>query len=452
LLSDFLRTAKQFPRFYKVLSSGSGIHLLETSSFMRRKQRQALGIHIRDVRYAPSLTEQIQEIIPQTTDADADVKHIAKGIDEYDIRKHAKPLDTHDLYSSKRDARSKQHKIASVTASEDANSIPIEGTIRSTVDNEDMNIQVHWYDVIDDVPHAYQESTASTWTQNADYSTFVLAHEFFDALPIHRFEYRHDIQNSGALSSNGWREHLVDIDETKENPQHLRFVLSNTPTPASKLIMHGKTAASTSTSTLQRGPYVESGTRIEISPVGLKLIEDITYRVGKSNGVALVIDYGSNHSISDSLQAVENHKYAHALSRAGLADLTAHVDFNQLRHAAQRTIDKFQLNARIENLITQHEFLRDMGIGTRINALLEHIQTSDDYLLSKNEEEIIQLCDDIITAGERLVKVDQMGELFKFFAITSNTMKQVPVFTQIDRAKQQQQEPANEPQTACPLR
>lgn len=53
-----------------------------------------------------------------------------------------------------------------------------------------------------------------------------LAHEFFDVLPVHILR----------RTKDGWRELLVDVDEG-DGPHHLRYVLSRTETPASKLFV-----------------------------------------------------------------------------------------------------------------------------------------------------------------------------------------------------------------------
>ena len=62
----------------------------------------------------------------------------------------------------------------------------------------------------------------------------LLAHEFFDALPVHQFQ----------RTPRGWCERLVDVGTTAPQgappgtpPPPLRFVLSRGPTPASRLLV-----------------------------------------------------------------------------------------------------------------------------------------------------------------------------------------------------------------------
>ncbi len=63
---------------------------------------------------------------------------------------------------------------------------------------------VRWYNHVSDLPHAF---------------TLYLAHEFFDALPVHKL----------VKVEQGWREVLVDINRTDST---LRYVLSRDRTPA----------------------------------------------------------------------------------------------------------------------------------------------------------------------------------------------------------------------------
>lgn len=45
-----------------------------------------------------------------------------------------------------------------------------------------------------------------------DAPMLLVAQEFLDAFPVHQFEY----------TENGWRERLVDVDETAEGPYNFR--------------------------------------------------------------------------------------------------------------------------------------------------------------------------------------------------------------------------------------
>lgn len=58
----------------------------------------------------------------------------------------------------------------------------------------------------------------------------ILAHEFFDALPVHKLK----------KTEKGWREILIDMknsNEVQEDGEELRYIISREPTPASKLLI-----------------------------------------------------------------------------------------------------------------------------------------------------------------------------------------------------------------------
>lgn len=58
----------------------------------------------------------------------------------------------------------------------------------------------------------------------------IFAHEFFDALPVHKLK----------KTEKGWREILIDIkdsNEVLENGEELRYIISRESTPASKLLL-----------------------------------------------------------------------------------------------------------------------------------------------------------------------------------------------------------------------
>lgn len=77
--------------------------------------------------------------------------------------------------------------------------------------------------------------------------------------------------------------------------QGLRFVLSSAPTTASKLYLTQRMKWAT----LEEKAELE---HIEVCPQALKLTAEIAKRVGEDGGGALIVDYGDDKPISDSLQ------------------------------------------------------------------------------------------------------------------------------------------------------
>lgn len=211
-----------------------------------------------------------------------------------------------------------------------------------------------WYDRLEDVPVG---------------TSFIIANEFFDALPVHQFE-----------KKNGqWMERYVTYNDGFE------FTLQQ-PDFAVAAVMPAEFV------------NAEEGSIFEISPVSLSVLETICARITDSGGAALIIDYGhAQPGIGDTVQALEGHKYVPALGNPGGRDITAHVDFGTLKEVASQFAD-------VHGPVTQGEFLTRTGIMQRAESLRE---TADD----KQRK-------DIERALFRLVSPSEMGRLFKVMALT----------------------------------
>ena len=222
------------------------------------------------------------------------------------------------------------------------------------------NITVHWYRQLVDVPKA---------------PSFYVAHEFFDALPIHKFQ----------KVDGQWHEVLIDVND---NETCLRFVLSPTNTAASTLLLR----------------VAENDTRnhIEICPEAATLITHISNRIANFGGFALIADYGHTGEKTDTFRAFRQHKLFDVLSEPGTADLTADVDFLYLK--------QFINNEKVisHGPVTQEHFLHNMGITTRLQVLLNK---------ATNEQR-----KNLITGYDMLINPDKMGTRFKFFALTQHRL------------------------------
>jgi SAM-dependent MidA family methyltransferase len=211
------------------------------------------------------------------------------------------------------------------------------------------------------------------WTERfddsfADRPLFLLANEFFDALPIRQF----------VFTERGWCERMVGVDRAGM----LSFALSPAPMP---LDVPPK-----------RGPP-EIGAVYEICPSGEALAEQIARVIARQGGTALIVDYGyeAKPGFGETLQAVAEHAYASVLDNPGEADLSAHVDFTALARAAGRA------GAKACGPVPQGEFLLSLGIVQRAETL------------SRNHLGDSQIRKQL----ERLIEPDQMGTLFKAMAI-----------------------------------
>lgn len=145
------------------------------------------------------------------------------------------------------------------------------------------SIRIHWHDRIQDIP-----------VEAEDTFTAIAAHEFFDALPIHAFEKK----------QSGFREVFVDLDpaskpsiltgdaEKDALPTKLRYVLSPTPTLASRLLVSDSD---------ERYRGLSDGMRVEMSPEAYEIAQHAAELVAKK-GAGLVIDYGDEKFFSTSFR------------------------------------------------------------------------------------------------------------------------------------------------------
>ncbi|KAJ8466944.1 hypothetical protein OPV22_029496 [Ensete ventricosum] len=177
--------------------------------------------------------------------------------------------------------------------------------------------------------------------------TIIIAHEFYDALPVHQFQ----------KSPRGWCEKMIDISEDSL----FRLVLSPQPTPASLLYLTKRCRWASS-------EEIRDLEHIEVCPKAMELTHQIAKRISLDGGGALIIDYGKDGLISDSLQGIRKHKFVDILDNPGSADLSAYVDFASVRHSAEEVSD----NISVHGPITQSQFLGSLGINFRVEALLQN--------------------------------------------------------------------------------
>ena len=98
-----------------------------------------------------------------------------------------------------------QEKQLCITTNEETSKIKLPEDVHHYKESKSVyGSSVRWYNHISDLPHAF---------------TLYVAHEFFDALPVHKL----------VKSEQTWREVLIDINRTDST---LRYVLSRDRTPA----------------------------------------------------------------------------------------------------------------------------------------------------------------------------------------------------------------------------
>jgi NADH dehydrogenase [ubiquinone] 1 alpha subcomplex assembly factor 7 len=222
---------------------------------------------------------------------------------------------------------------------------------------------LRWHASIDEVPPG---------------PAIILANEYFDVLPIHQVVKR----------PTGWHERVVEIDGDGK----LAFGTAAEPMPRFEILLP---------------PVVRE------APLGAIFewrwdaeIMTIATRVRDQGGAALIIDYGHLRSdAGDTFQAIARHSFTDPLKDPGMADVTAHVDFQALARAAE------DVGARVHGPVQQGEFLKRLGIETRAVTLM-----------AKASHEVSE---DISEALKRLVEGGRsgMGEMFKVIGISDPAIK-----------------------------
>ncbi|WP_146344193.1 class I SAM-dependent methyltransferase [Phaeobacter marinintestinus] len=209
-----------------------------------------------------------------------------------------------------------------------------------------------WLDAVSDLP---------------DQPLFLVANEFFDALPIRQF----------VRKDAGWAERLIGLDEGK-----LHFGLGSPG--AQPALAH-------------RLDDTSDGDLVELCAAALTVIDVIGTRIAAHGGAALIVDYGDWRSLGDTLQALTDHAPVDPLETPGAADLTAHVDFEPLCHAARAA------NCAHSKVTPQGMFLERLGITQRAQALAQPLSGA--------------ALNDLIQAHRRLTHPEEMGNLFKVLGL-----------------------------------
>ncbi|MFH1158848.1 MAG: SAM-dependent methyltransferase [Pseudomonadota bacterium] len=200
----------------------------------------------------------------------------------------------------------------------------------------------------------------------------VVANEFFDALPVRQFE----------KADGEWKERCVGYDEEKKS---FYFTTASVDFDIEGWIPEEFLQA-------------PEGSIFESSPASLCLLDEISVRISKQGGAALIIDYGHDVSgLGDTLQAVSKHKYANPLENPGEKDITAHVDFGAFKTVAGKHVS-------VRGPVMQGQFLMSLGIGMRAEKL------------AKNAN--VRQRQDVMAALRRLLGSSEMGRLFKVMALT----------------------------------
>ncbi len=201
-----------------------------------------------------------------------------------------------------------------------------------------------------------------------DAPLLLVANEFFDALPIRQL----------VRTAQGWRERMIGLEDD-------RFVFVAGDKPMDSAVP-------------EKWRDADEGALIETCPAAASVMSESATRLAKQGGAGLVVDYGTTELRSGStLQAIRSHEKVDVFAAPGEADLTAHVDFEMLRHVAA------DQGAQVMGPTTQGQWLRALGIDRRLEALQRQSPGNADKLKRQRD---------------RLVEESEMGALFKVMGLS----------------------------------
>ncbi|GLH82228.1 ATP synthase subunit beta [Bradyrhizobium sp. SSBR45G] len=228
---------------------------------------------------------------------------------------------------------------------------------------------VTWHDSFDDVPEG---------------PSVIFANEYFDVLPVHQMVRR----------ETGWHERVVELDEE----ENFVYGTAADPTAGFELLLSPLVRAAPAGAIFEWRPDTE--------------MMAIAKRLREQRGAAVIIDYGHVRSdVGDTFQAIARHSFADPLKTPGLADITAHVDFDALSRTAEA------VGARVHGPVTQGEFLQRLGIETRALTLMQKASA--------------EVSNDIASGLKRLIGGGRggMGSLFKVLGVSDPS---IPVLAGIN--------------------
>jgi NADH dehydrogenase [ubiquinone] 1 alpha subcomplex assembly factor 7 len=283
---------------------------------------------------------------------------------------------------------------------------------------------------------------------------FIIAHEFFDALPIHAFESVPPAPASGSTTATElfdaggrpiahsgntskepqWREYLVAPTKKSTIATATTSGVAAEPDPDFQLIL-AKASTPTSlvlpeTSPRYRRLKSRPGSSIEISPESYRYVQDFARRIGgdkssagsqqrgatsgntrhakvaspsQASGAALIIDYGPSSTVPvNTLRGIRAHRRVSPFVSPGEVDISADVDFTALAEAAITASDGVEVYGPVE----QGVWLTQMGIKERAQQLFTAVKDE----VKKKEMEL---------GWKRLIEGGPagMGRIYKALAI-----------------------------------
>ncbi|KAF7634057.1 Protein arginine methyltransferase NDUFAF7 [Meloidogyne graminicola] len=241
------------------------------------------------------------------------------------------------------------------------------------------------------------EKSSQLIKQQKQIFTIFISNEFFDALPIHQF-----VRNEE--NPNTWHEVYVQLSNGKiEIDEEDGQILSK------KQLCFGLSPGENIHTRAFIPKHIRndlSRTKWEYSPMAITILNEIVKKFTINGGFALIIDYGHDgERRTHSLRAYSNHSIVDPLDCPGRVDLTADVDFGELKRSIKGKCLTF-------GPVEQRQFLTQLGLIHRLDYLLRKSTTTE------QREALLNSCNILVSDAE-------MGERFKVFSLFPNTLSEI---------------------------
>ena len=203
--------------------------------------------------------------------------------------------------------------------------------------------------------------------------TFVLANEFFDAIPINQY----------IKIGEFWHERRIHLDDKGK----FNFILSKSPV----------------TKKLPFPSMAKEGFVFEYSNYAYLLLSQIFQKIKIYGGVFLIIDYAKSFDYGqNTLSFIYKHSHVSPFHCPGSTDISSKPDFNLIKSLAVK------VNCKVLGPFSQNYFLTKLGIEIRFKKLIEANPNLSSSLLASKK---------------RLVDKEYMGDIFKVLIITNKNNK-----------------------------
>jgi len=154
---------------------------------------------------------------------------------------------------------------------------------------------------------------------------------------------------------------------------------------------------------LKEGFVGIEGDCLEICPDAISMAQVIGMRVQNNGGASLLIDYGEDNPLQQSLRAIKNHQFQNVLESPGTADISALVDFSAIKKGIGQVS-----TAKSYGTVTQAHFLKSLGIDTRLDMLTKKATPKEKT--------------NLLISYDRLLNEKKMGSVYKVLSIVNSNL------------------------------